>query len=524
MDRRTIKPLMLEFIRQYRSLFSIVFVLAAIGLVVSMFGAPGSGGMLGGGGSLAQGNVARVNGEAIPSRELLMALNNQLARIDELVEEQTKNSPNRAEMRQFLERMYKSQLTPDAVLSELIQAELMSQAADRVGIVSSPASIRDVIAANPEFQEKGVFSVVRYKSMVPKPSEYEGRIAEYLQRLTFNSAFEAGLSVMGELEKSESAWLEKPRRFEALLVNPKKWPEPAQVSAAQVEEFLKSSDSEAVLKAFYDRNIKEFKTDEQLRARHILIRDKQKGKDTLTKLRAEIVAKKLTFEQAAKSNSEDTSNAANGGDLGFFGKGVMDPAFESAAFGLKEPASLSEPVETSFGWHLIELVERKAASERAFESVRSEIASRALLESLRDQRARAWVQEMAQGSRKFSEAEMKRLNLRWDSAVTWTPLSTSIGPYSTEGRESDLLALEASGTVLKTPLTQGENLVLVRYLGEDAAAKAPSVVQTKRLKGETAFGFFMRQKMDDLEKRKKIVRSTKLLEEIQKAMQESSGG
>ena len=517
---------MLDFIRRYRSVFSIVFVVAAVGLVVSMFGAPGSGPMTGGG-SLAQGNVARVNGEPIQSRDLLVALNNQLARIEDLVNEQTKNSPNRAEMRQFLERMYKSQLTPDAVLSELIQATLMSQEADQLGIVSSPASIRDVIAANPEFQEKGVFSAVRYKSMVAKPAEYETRIAEYLQRLSFNTTFESGLAVMGNLEKEESAWLEKGRKFEALLVNPKKWPVPAQVTSAEVESFLKTPEADGVLRAYYDRNIKEFRTEEQVQARHILIRDKMKGAESLKDLRQQLISKKITFEEAAKKMSEDSSNASRGGDLGFFAKGVMDPTFETAAFELKNPGDLSAPVESSFGWHLIELVARKAASERSLESVKTEIAPKALLESLREQRARAWVQEITQtgssSGKRLSDAELKKFNLKWDTAVTWTPLSTTLGPYSTEGREAELLSLKTVGEFLKVPLQQADNLVIVRLAGEASDSPPLNAAQAKRLKSETAFSFFMRQKMDDLEKRKKIVRSTKLLEEIQRAMQESGG-
>lgn len=87
----------------------------------------------------------------------------------------------------------------------------------------------------------------------------------------------------------------------------------------------------------------------EVRASHILV----KTEDEAKKLLEEIKAGK-SFADAAKEVSLCPSGH-DGGDLGFFGKGMMVKPFEDAAFSMKEIGEVSEPVETQFGWHLIQL-------------------------------------------------------------------------------------------------------------------------------------------------------------------------
>jgi hypothetical protein len=102
-------------------------------------------------------------------------------------------------------------------------------------------------------------------------------------------------------------------------------------------------------------------------AHHILIQTKQPGPNAkpedakkedsdalakITAIRNDIVAGKKTFEDAAKENSEDPSNKASGGDLGVFMRGSMVTEFDTAAFSLK-PGEISQPVKTTYGYHLI---------------------------------------------------------------------------------------------------------------------------------------------------------------------------
>lgn len=88
----------------------------------------------------------------------------------------------------------------------------------------------------------------------------------------------------------------------------------------------------------------------EVRASHILV----KTEDEANKLRSDINDGKISFEEAARQISLCPSGH-EGGDLGFFKRGVMVKPFEDAAFSLKEVGEISNPVETQFGWHLIQL-------------------------------------------------------------------------------------------------------------------------------------------------------------------------
>ncbi len=94
---------------------------------------------------------------------------------------------------------------------------------------------------------------------------------------------------------------------------------------------------------------------EQVHARHILLETEQEAKNALDLIKAG----NLDFAAAAAQLSKDPGSKDKGGDVGWFPRGIMDPAFEEAAFTL-EPGQISEPVNSSFGWHIIK-VEEKAA-------------------------------------------------------------------------------------------------------------------------------------------------------------------
>lgn len=91
----------------------------------------------------------------------------------------------------------------------------------------------------------------------------------------------------------------------------------------------------------------------EVKASHILVKTEQEAMD----LYNEIVNDGKSFEEIAQAKSLCPSGQ-NGGDLGFFGKGMMVKPFEDAAFDL-EIGEISKPVETQFGWHLIKLVDKK---------------------------------------------------------------------------------------------------------------------------------------------------------------------
>lgn len=90
----------------------------------------------------------------------------------------------------------------------------------------------------------------------------------------------------------------------------------------------------------------------EIRARHILVSDEAKANEIAAKLNSG-----AKFEDLAKE-SEDTATASKGGDLGWFGTGVMDPDFEKAAYAL-DKNQISSPVKTSYGYHIIQVTDKK---------------------------------------------------------------------------------------------------------------------------------------------------------------------
>lgn len=132
----------------------------------------------------------------------------------------------------------------------------------------------------------------------------------------------------------------------------------------KVEEQSNVSDED--LKKFYDQNKEKFKTGDQVKASHILLKAEKEAKDVLAQLKAG-----GNFEELAKKFSTDGA-AAKGGDLGWFGKGSMIPEFEKVVFAMKENQT-SDVVKTKFGYHIIKLTGKRAAGERSFEDVKEQI-------------------------------------------------------------------------------------------------------------------------------------------------------
>jgi len=132
----------------------------------------------------------------------------------------------------------------------------------------------------------------------------------------------------------------------------------------KVEESANVSDAE--LQAFYKKNEDKFKTGDQIRASHILVKTEAEAKDIEKQLKAG-----GNFEELAKKHSIDGAGA-KGGDLGWFGKGSMLPDFEKVAFSLKE-GTVSGIVQTKFGFHIIKATGKRPAGTRSFEEVKDQI-------------------------------------------------------------------------------------------------------------------------------------------------------
>jgi peptidyl-prolyl cis-trans isomerase D len=149
------------------------------------------------------------------------------------------------------------------------------------------------------------------------------------------------------------------------------------VDQDKVEKTIQVTDAQ--LRAAYSANLENFRTPERVHARHILIKttDKSDAEKKQLLAKAQGLLKQVksggNFADIAKTNSEDPGSAEKGGDLGFVVRGQMVPEFEKAVFSLKQN-EISDIVTTTYGYHIIQVLEREPARVKPFDEVKATLA------------------------------------------------------------------------------------------------------------------------------------------------------
>jgi len=128
---------------------------------------------------------------------------------------------------------------------------------------------------------------------------------------------------------------------------------------------------DAEVKAFFDNNPDAFKPQPTANAKHILVEDKETAEKALEEIKGG-----LSFADAAKKYSSCPSKE-NGGELGEFARGQMVPEFEDVAFNMKA-GEISEPIQTQFGYHIIELISVSDSKDVDFEEVKDQVKAQCI--------------------------------------------------------------------------------------------------------------------------------------------------
>lgn len=177
--------------------------------------------------------------------------------------------------------------------------------------------------------------------------------------------------------------------------------------------------SDADIKSYYDQNAARYSDEEQRRASHILIKadkgasaaDKAAAKEKAEKLLAQVRKNPAEFAKLAKENSQDPGSAERGGDLDFFGKGMMVKPFEDAAFKLKQ-GDISDVVESDFGYHIIQLTAVKPAVVKPLDEVKAQIAA-----DIKKQLS----------AKKFTEMAEQFTNMVYEQSESLKPVADKLG-------------------------------------------------------------------------------------------------
>jgi peptidyl-prolyl cis-trans isomerase D len=348
---------------------------AALALVILafifFFGQPQGGAGL--------GVVAEVNGESV-RREVFEFFREQ----NERVQRSLAQDGDAQALRDALDR---------DTLEALIWRYLLAQEARSLGLRVTDREITTEILADPGFRTEGRFDRELFERFLARsglgsPHTYRDELERDLLLRKFRRVVQSPVRIGEERVEERVRQAVTTVRLRFVRTRAEDYRAGAEIGDAEVVAYLETA--EVRLREAYAARLDAFRTPEEVRARHILF----KGDDAAERAAAarERIVGGEEFAALARELSEDTATREQGGDLGFFPRDRMLPAFEAAAFGLA-PGEVSEPVETERGVHLIRVEERRAAGERPFEEVAPDLAR----EVLAEERARGLAREAAEG-------------------------------------------------------------------------------------------------------------------------------
>lgn len=184
---------------------------------------------------------------------------------------------------------------------------------------------------------------------LPDDMLFKGLMDQAIQQATLEQSVEA------EKTKRDEIWMRTDAR--------------SYMAGKALQALVEAAVNDASLQAAYDAKYANAPAQKEYSAQHILVDSEEKAKE----LKAQIDGG-ADFGELAKANSSDTGSAVNGGDLGWFGLGMMVRPFEDAVVAAA-PGSVSDPVQTDFGWHLIKVNEVRDAAKPTIDEVRDELAA-----------------------------------------------------------------------------------------------------------------------------------------------------
>ncbi len=352
-----------------RRIVSILFI-AAIAVVFTLSFGPGSRGCEAPTGSTAPNAVATVNGKEIPVVEFRRSYRNML---------------NMYRQQGLSEQLARQLGLHKQVLDQLVNTELLAQAAEGHGISPSDEELAKLLHESPDFQKNGQFDPQQYRDVLRQ--YYRKTDLEFEKDLRRQLAASRLLETVAESatvseDEVRARFLKEGNRAEATFARfvPTMFAE--QVPAPTADELAKfKEEKKDAISAQYEQNKFLYHQPEQVRARHILIKTAEEpteaelnaAKDKVANLKKQLTEENADFAELAKQFSEDQGSKVQGGDLGFNTADGWVKPFSDAAFSL-QPGQISDPVVSRFGVHLIKVEEKRPPQSKELAEVSDEIA------------------------------------------------------------------------------------------------------------------------------------------------------
>lgn len=359
-----------------------------------------------------------------------------------------------------------------AVIDNIIGQRLLVKGGLEAGLAVTDQQVASVIGEIEAFKNGGNFDKNLYREVLSRqnltPSMFEASVRSDLLGQQVQATYEQNGYVSDRVVDNVIHLNEQQRLVRIVLFPISKYKGQVDVDAAEIQAYYEQNPQEfevpervkveyvrfsveGILPAmdiskdevrqYYENRLSDYGTPEERRAAHILITVNadatQDEKDAaLSKAEAVLSQVKLNpekFAELAKTHSQDPGSASNGGDLGYFERGMMVKEFDDSVFSLKE-GDISEIVRSDFGYHIIKLLGVKPSNPIPFDEVREEIAG-----SLRQQKASAEFAELAE---QFS-------NIVYEQSDTLISAAELVGG---EVLQSEWLSKGMMGDELWTPL------------------------------------------------------------------------
>jgi len=306
----------------------------------------------------------------------------------------------------------------DSVLEQLIQQRLLFREAVSNGFTVLDSQLVNEISQIPDFQVDNKFSKKQYETLLRNaglnPVTFESQVRQELLLQQLLDGFSENSFVSDKVASKILYLSEVQREISQKQIKPEDFLDKIELTEEEIEEYYNdhkesfylpervkveylvlSHDAlaenepvsdEAVLN-YYETHQEEFGQPEERKASHILVsvaatadeEEKQQARKKAEDILEQVKQDPDRFTELAKAYSDDPGSANRGGDLGFFGRGVMVKAFEEAIFDM-QPDEIRGLVETDFGFHIIQLVEIKEDTPAALEEVRDQIENKLKME------------------------------------------------------------------------------------------------------------------------------------------------
>ena len=391
---------MLDFFRNHKRLMMFMLIL----VIVPGLGFVGIQGFRGFFDESA--NVASVNGHKITRAEYDDAMRQQLDRARQMLGGQ------------FDAKMFDTPERRKEMLDSLIEQRVLADETQRLHLTASDDAVRRTLLSDPVISSlknpDGSIDVNRYKELLAMqgmtPDQYDERVRYTLATQQLPGSIEGSAFTSKTLAQNLTALAEQQREVQGLAFNPHDYVAKVQPTDAQLQAYYDAhrndfatpatatiqylvmspaalaaglQPTDADLKKFYDDNIAHYQTAAQMRASLILVAvapnasadDKTKAKQKADALLAQVKAHPDDFAKVAEQSSQDPASASKGGDLGYFGRGMMagGQAFDDAAFKLKKD-EISDVVPTDVGYLILKATDVKPSVTQPFDTVKDAIA------------------------------------------------------------------------------------------------------------------------------------------------------